>query len=197
LTTLDQIGIASRKLQIISDRSAFDSTSEYEKLKDFNWDESKDRLLATLRTKIKPWRQINLDLTRRVRNNHDLHVRYFAVSSVMPTKAVEAFFQQREASDESTRSVMLSITTQASENLSNIQESLSKLQGHDATSDIDRDIDQARDRFRAGAADESKTLLRAVQDRHTGRLTPHHRFRIASNLAYVALQESHPASRRL
>jgi len=122
LTTLDQIGIASRKLQIISDRSAFDSTSEYEKLKDFNWDESKDRLLATLRTKIKPWRQINLDLTRRVRNNHDLHVRYFAVSSVMPTKAVEAFFQQREASDESTRSAMLSITTQASENLSNIQD---------------------------------------------------------------------------
>jgi tetratricopeptide (TPR) repeat protein len=171
-------------------RAAFDVvTSQYQKLRDFTWDELKERLLASLRAKIKPWRQLNLDLTRRVRNNHDLHVRYFAVNSVMPTKAVQAYFRQREASDESTLSAMLSITTQVRESVSSIQESLAKVQGHDPGSDIDRDIDQARDRIRAGAPDEGKILLRRVQDNYSGRLTPYHSFRIASNLALAALQE--------
>jgi tetratricopeptide (TPR) repeat protein len=172
-------------------RAAFDAvTTEYERLKDFTWDQSNERLLEALRTKLKPWRKLNLDLARQVRNNHDLHVRYFAVNSVMPTKAVQSYFRQREASDDSARTAMLSMTTQASEGLSSIQESLSKLHGHDSASEIDRDIDQARDRIRTGAADEAKILLRRVQDNYSGRLTSYHRFRIASNLAFVALHES-------
>lgn len=170
---------------------AFDAvTEEYDKLKEFNWDESKEQLLTILRTKIEPWRQLNLDVARRVRSNHDLHVRYFAVTSVMPTSQVQAFFRQRDASEESTRSEMLSITTQTNEQLSSIRESLSDIQQRDPVSDIDRDIDQARERIRTGAADEGRTLLKGVQERHAGRLTPYHRFRIASNLGYASLQES-------
>jgi tetratricopeptide (TPR) repeat protein len=172
-------------------RAAFEAAQyEYEKLKDFNWDETKERLWTTLRTKIKPWRQLNLDLARQVRNNHDLHLRYFVATSVMPTRDVQAFFQQKEAKDESTRSSMFSLATQARENLSVIQEGLSKLRGDDPASNIDRDIDEARDRIRAGSAEEAKTLLKRVQDRYEGQFTPYHRFRIASNLAFVALHES-------
>ena len=127
--------------------------------------------------------------TRRVRNNPDLHVRYFAVNSVMPTKAVQAYFRQKEASDESTRNTMFSVTTQVSETLSTIQESVSKLHGQDTSSEVDHDIDQARDRIRAGAADEGRILLKRVQDNYSGHLTSYHRFRIASNLAFAALQE--------
>jgi transcriptional regulator with XRE-family HTH domain/tetratricopeptide (TPR) repeat protein len=171
-------------------RAAFDAvTNEYKKLKDVGWNESKGPLLATLSVKVKPWRQLNLDLTRRVRNNHDLHVRYFATNSVMPTKAVQAYFRKREASDEDTRNAMFSVTSQATETLSTIQESLSKLHGQDTSTDIDRDIDQARDRIRAGAADEGKVLLKRVQDNYSGQLTSYHRFRIASNLAFAMLQE--------
>jgi len=78
-------------------RAAFDAvTTEYEKLKDFTWDQSNERLLEALRTKLKPWRKLNLDLARQVRNNHDLHVRYFAVNSVMPTKAVQSYFAREK-----------------------------------------------------------------------------------------------------
>jgi tetratricopeptide (TPR) repeat protein len=165
-------------------------TNEYEKLKDFKWDDAKERLLTTLRTKIEPWRQLNLDVARRVRNSHDLYVRYFAVTSVMPTTQVQAYFRQRDAREESTRSEMLSLRTRTNETLSTIQESLSNIPQRDVTSDIDRDIDQARDRIRAGAPDEGRTLLNSVQERYAGRLTNHHRFRVVSNLAYAALQES-------
>jgi tetratricopeptide (TPR) repeat protein/DNA-binding XRE family transcriptional regulator len=179
-----------KQLAVDGIRAVFDAvTNEYQRLKDVNWDESSELLLTTLRMKIKPWRQLNLDLTRRVRSNHDLHVRYFAANSVMPTEAVQAYFRQREESDESTRSAMFSVTTQATEALSTIQESLSKLRGPDASSDIDHDIDQARDRIRAGAADEGKVLLKRVQDNYGGQLTSYHRFRIASNLAFAVLQE--------
>lgn len=172
-------------------QAAFNAvTNEYEKLRDLKWDESKEPLLATLRKKIEPWRQLNLDVARRVRNNHDLYVRYFAVTSVMPTTQVEAYFRQRDVREESTRSEMLSLTTRTTETLGTIQESLSHIPQRDVTNDIDRDIDQARDRIRAGAPDEGRTLLKGVQERYVGRLTPHHRFRVASNLAYAALQES-------
>jgi hypothetical protein len=54
-------------------RTAFDTvTTDYEKLKHLTWEESNERLLLTLRAKIKPWRQLNLDLARRVRNYPDL-----------------------------------------------------------------------------------------------------------------------------
>jgi hypothetical protein len=44
---------------------------------------------------------------------------------------------------------MLSMTTQTSESLISIQESVSKPPGHNAASEIDHDIDQARNRIRA------------------------------------------------
>jgi hypothetical protein len=118
-------------------------TNEYEKLKEFKWDDAKERLLTTLRTKIEPWRQLNLDVARRVRNNHDLYVRYFAVTSVMPATQVEAYFRQRDAKEESTRSEMLSLTTRTNETLSTIQENLSNIPHREVTSDIDRDNGRA------------------------------------------------------
>jgi tetratricopeptide (TPR) repeat protein len=172
-------------------RTAFDTvTTDYEKLKHLTWEESNERLLLTLRTKIKPWRQLNLDLARRVRNYPDLHLRYFVATSVMPKTDVQAFFRQKEADDESVKNTMLSIATQAGEKLSVIQGSLSKLGDRDSASQIDRDIDQARDRIRAGAGDEGKILLKRIQDNYTGQLTSYHHFRISSNLAFAALQNS-------
>ncbi|MDP9050439.1 MAG: hypothetical protein M3O31_06890 [Acidobacteriota bacterium] len=172
-------------------RQAFDSvTVEYEKLKDFDWDISGQTLIAALGTKIKPWRQLNVDLARRVRNNPDLHVRYFVATSVMPAQAVQAFFRQKEAEDQNTRNTILSAVTQTNETFGVIQESLSKLQVQSANSEIDLDIDHARDRVRAGFADEGKTLLKRVQEKHASQLTAYHRFRLASNLAFAALQES-------
>lgn len=172
-------------------RQAFDSvTGEYEKLKGFQWDICGEALMAALGANIRPWRQLNVDLARRVRNNPDLHVRYFVATSVMPTQAVQAFFRQKEAEDQDTKTTLLSAVTQTNESFGVIRESLSKLQVQSDNGEIDLDIDYARDRVRAGFIDEGKTLLKRVQERHVSKLTAYHRFRLASNLAFAALQES-------
>jgi tetratricopeptide (TPR) repeat protein len=180
-----------QNLQIEEVRAAFDAvTTEYEKLKGLSWDASGNVLATNLSTKIRPWRQLNLDLARRVRNNHDLHTRYFVATSVMPTQSVEAYFRQKEAGDDITRSAVLSTAAQTTETFGAIQESLSKLRAQNTTNEVDFDIDQARDRIRSGSADQGKILLKRVQERYASQLTTYHRFRIASNLAFAALQES-------